>query len=57
MKVVIKKTMNAFWISRASIYKTIRRVFYAVMTFLGQKLIRLPTTEEFQEVQELKMAI
>ena len=55
MKVVTKKTMNAFWISRASIYETIRRVFYAVMTFLGQKLIRLPTTEE--EVQELKMSI
>ena len=46
-----RKTANAFGISRASISRIIRRVSYAVMTLVGPKLIRLPTTGG--EVQEL----
>ena len=46
-----RKSMNAFGISRASISGIIRKVSDAVTTFLGPKLIRLPTTEG--EVQEL----
>ena len=45
------KTANAFGISWASISGIIRRVSYAVMMFVGPKLIRLPATEG--EVQEL----
>ena len=44
-----RETANAFGISRASISEIIRRVSFAVMTFVDPKLIRLPTTE----VQEL----
>ena len=46
-----RKTANAFGISRASISEIIRRASYTVTTFVGAKLIRLPTTEG--EVQEL----
>ena len=42
---------TAFGIVRASISGIIRVVSYIVMTFLGSKLIKLPTTEG--EVQEL----
>ena len=40
-----RKTANAFGISIASISGNIRRVSYAVATFVGPKLIRLHTTE------------
>ena len=46
-----RKTANAFGISIASISGNIRRVSYAVATFVGPKLIRLHTTEG--EVQVL----
>ena len=46
-----RKTANAFRISWASISRIIRRVAYAVTTFVGPKLTRLPTIEG--EVQEL----
>ena len=46
-----RKTENPFGISRASISGIIRRVSYAVTTFVRPKLIRLPTTDG--EVQEL----
>ena len=50
-----RKTANAFGISRASISGIIGRLSYAVTTFVGPKLIRLPTNEG--EVQELLMDI
>ena len=46
-----RKTANAFGISRASFSGIIRRVSYAVTTFVGLKATRLHTTEG--EVQEL----
>ena len=46
-----RKTANPFGISRASISGIIRRVFYAVTTFVRPKPVRLPTTEV--EAQEL----
>ena len=39
-----RETANTFGISRASISGIIRRVSYTVTTFVGPKLIRLPTT-------------
>ena len=50
-KVRYRKTSNAFGIFRTSISRIIRRLSYAVTTFMGPKLIRLPTTEG--QVQEL----
>ena len=45
------KTANAFEISRAFI-SVIRRVSYAVTTFVGPKLIRLPTIKgEFRSTR------
>ena len=46
-----RKIPNTLRISKASISGIIRRVSYAVATFVGSKLIRLPTTEV--EVEEL----
>ena len=39
-----RKTVNAFGISRASISGIIRSVSYIVTTFVGPKLMRLPTS-------------
>ena len=41
-----RKTTNAFGISRASVLAIIRKVSYIITTFLGQELIKLPTTKE-----------
>ena len=46
-----RKTVNVFGISGASISGIIRRVSYAVTTFVSPNIIRLPTSEG--EVQEL----
>ena len=40
-----RKTVNVFGISRASVSAIIKRVSYAITTFLGPEPIKLPTTE------------
>ena len=44
-----RKTANAFGISRASFSRTIRKISYTITTFVGPKLVSLPTAE----IQEL----
>ena len=42
----LRKTANAFGLSRPSVRMTVRRVCKAIMKFLGPKLIQLSTSEE-----------
>ena len=42
----MRKTANAFGLSRAAVSVIVRRVCRAVTTFLGPKYISLPTTEK-----------
>ena len=44
-----RKTTNAFGISGASVSAIIKRVSDVITTFLGPKLIKLPTTENSGE--------
>ena len=46
-----RKTTNAFSISRASVSPIIKKVSYAITTFSGPKLIKVPTTKN--KVKEL----
>ena len=47
----LRKTTNAFSISRASVPPIIKKVSYAIATFSGPKPINLPTTKN--KVKEL----
>ena len=40
-----RETTNTFSISRTAIWPIIKKISYAITTFSGPKLIKLPTTE------------
>ena len=47
----LRKTANAFGISRQTVYKIVRKVCKAITVYLGPKYVKLPFTE--QEVNDL----
>ena len=45
-----RKTTDAFGVSRASVPTIIKRLSYAITTFLGPELTKLPTTEHKSDI-------